>query len=114
MRRAAIDALRPLLEEEDPVLWVTLTYKYEVHEWLFLSLHALARRPKALQMGEVDALGIVTVVKMAEVRESFPFGDNSTGYYRNSHVSRATHNFEQQIRRVFEDELSRIEPTDSD
>ena len=104
LRRAAIDSLRTLLETEDPVLWVTLAYKYEVHEWLLPSLHALARRQKALQIDEVEALGVVTVVKMAEVRESFPFGGNSG--YRNSYASRATHNFEEEIRRVFREELA--------
>ncbi len=97
--------LEALLEKEDPALWVTLAYKYEVHGWLFPSLHALARRQEALRMNEVEALGIGTVVKMAEVRESFPFGKDN-GYYRNSYASRATHNFEQEIRRLFSEELA--------
>ncbi|KAI1788629.1 hypothetical protein LXA43DRAFT_974680 [Ganoderma leucocontextum] len=113
LRRVAIDNLRPLLEQEDPVQWVTLARKYEVHEWLLPSLHALARRQEALQVDEVEPLGIVTVVKMAEVRERFPFGGNSGNYRNAGYASRATHNFEQEISRVFREEFKGIGPASS-
>ena len=108
LRRVAIDNLRPLLENEDPVRWIVLACKYDVHEWLLPSLHALARRPKAQQLNEVDSLGIVTVVKMAEVRESYTGNMAYRGQYA---VSRSVHNFEPEIRRLFADELRVAEPT---
>ncbi|KAI0739027.1 hypothetical protein C8Q80DRAFT_1203405 [Daedaleopsis nitida] len=103
LRRVAIDSLTPLLQLEDPVRWISLARKYDVHEWLFPSLHALARRTKAQQLGEVADLGIATVVKMAEVRESY-VGNYNNNFQRNT-FSRSQHNFEAEIRRLFKEEL---------
>ena len=110
LRRVAIDNLRPLLEKEDPVRWIVLARKYDVHEWLLPSLHALARRPQAQQLNEVDSLGIVTVVKMAEVRESLYTGN--MGHRGQYTVYRSVHNFEGEIWRLFADELKMAKPAD--
>ncbi|KAI0760178.1 hypothetical protein C8Q74DRAFT_1294525 [Fomes fomentarius] len=101
LRRTAIDRLTPLVQDGDPIQWIVLARKYDVHEWLLPALNALARRPRALQLHEVNSLGIATVVKMAEVRESF----NEQGSYR--HSSREDGNFEGEIQRLFADELPR-------
>ncbi|TBU26986.1 hypothetical protein BD309DRAFT_1021809 [Dichomitus squalens] len=112
LRRIAIDSLTPLLQKEDPVGWITLARTYEVYEWLLPALHALARRTKVLQPEEVEPLGIITVVKMAEVRESFPLADRNGNYYR-GYATRETHDFISVIRRVFEEELRAAKPFES-
>ncbi|PIL23505.1 hypothetical protein GSI_14817 [Ganoderma sinense ZZ0214-1] len=104
LRQASIDALRQLLEREDPVRWVALARKYEVREWLLPSLHALARREKALQVHEAEQLGISTAMKMAEVRESF----SGRSRHNRSDVSRASHNYEPEILRFFGEEINPI------
>ena len=104
LRRVAIDSLTPLLQLEDPVRWISLARKYDVHEWLFPSLHALARRTKAQQLDEVAELGIATVVKMAEVRESYVANVNYSNNYQRV-TTRSQHNFETEIRRLFREEL---------
>lgn len=101
LRRTAIDKLTPLVQDWDPIQWIVLARKCDVHEWLLPALNALARRPQALKLHEVNSLGIETVVKMAEVRESF----NEQGSYR--HSSRENGNFEGEIQRLFADELPR-------
>ena len=106
LRGVAIDNLRPLLENEDPVRWIVLARKYNVHDWLLPAFHALARRPEALQLEKVEPLGIVTIVKMGQIRESFPFNGPSGSYNRRTtNVSRQEHNFEHKIRIAFRDEL---------
>ncbi len=99
-----LDAYLPL---GDPARWLCLARQYEVGKWLFPSLHALARRTKALQLEEVELLGAGTVVKMAEVRESFLGYDGGPTQRRNIFVSRSTADFSAEIKRLFSDELER-------
>ena len=89
--------MTPMLTFEDPVRRIVLSRTYEVHEWLSPGLHALARRDTPLQANEVDILGIPTIIRMAEVRESV-----INGRYG---VSRGLHDFSTVIRRVFGEEL---------
>lgn len=70
-RRTAIQNLTLHLNDGNPAQWVCLARQCKVGEWLLPSLEALARRGKAMQLEEVESLGVETVVKMAEVRESF-------------------------------------------
>ena len=87
--------------------WISLARTYSVHEWLLPALHMLARRDQPIQSCEVLQLGIETVLKMAEVRESYTaggvYGQYDYGGYHNT--TRASWNFEHEIRRVFEDDL---------
>ena len=62
--------MTPLLEDEEPVRRIVLSREYEVPEWLFPGLHALAQRKTPLQLHEVAILGISTIIRMAEVRET--------------------------------------------
>ncbi|KAI0642640.1 hypothetical protein C8Q79DRAFT_917088 [Trametes meyenii] len=110
LRRVSIDALTPLLgAAEDPARWISLARLYDVNEWLFPALHALARRTKALQFDEVEPLGLATAIKMAEVRESFvgcrPNHTYISGGYSHSTESRNQHDFGAALRRLFGNEL---------
>ena len=106
LRYIAIDSMKPLLKSEDPVRRIVLARKYDVRVWLLPALHALARRPRSLQLHEVEPLGIATIVKIAEVRDTFPVTGSSGSYHRRTvSASRETHNFEEDIRRVFQYEL---------
>ncbi|KAI0656888.1 hypothetical protein C8Q70DRAFT_920440 [Cubamyces menziesii] len=108
LRRVAIDKLTPLLKAADiPVRWLGLARQYDVHEWLFPALHALARRVQPIQLEEVESLGIATVIKMAEVRESFVGWTRSPNDSFHAHVPtvRLQYDFTTIIRRVFQDEL---------
>lgn len=105
LRRTAIDKLTPLVQNGDPIQWIVLARKCDVHEWLLPALNALARRPQALQLHEVNSLGIATVVKMAEVRESFNRESFNKGSHKHSKYSRGTGNVEREIQRLFADEL---------
>lgn len=108
LRCVALDKLKLYLPHlsEDPVRWLCLARQYDVDEWLLPSLRALARRPKAIQLEEVDLLGLKTVVKMAEVRESFR-GCTGEG---NVHRARSRHHakFSTEIKRLFGEELERV------
>ena len=98
LRRTAIDTMKPMLIYGDPVQCIVLSRKYEVHEWLSPGLHALARRDAPLQFDEVNVLGILTIIRMAEVRESVING-------RYGACPRGSFDFSPIIRRVFGDEL---------
>ncbi|KAI8969401.1 hypothetical protein BD414DRAFT_503479 [Trametes punicea] len=108
LRRVAINKLTPLIQAaEDSVRWLSLARRYTVNEWLLPALQALAQRERALQLHEVEPLGIATVVKIAEVRESFTTcqAGHMHGYY--SSTSRAQHDFLDEIRQLFAEELRR-------
>ncbi|KAI0366808.1 hypothetical protein BV20DRAFT_951470 [Pilatotrama ljubarskyi] len=113
LRRIAIDKLTPLVKTEvDPVRWVCLARRHNVPEWVFPSLHALARRIQALQPDEVEPLGIATVLRMAQVRESYQgckvdyahTGGKQFDQYH-SRVSQLEYDFTAVIRHVFKEEL---------
>ena len=83
LRAVAIENMTPLLKRSGgSAKWISLARTYSVREWLLPALHALARRQLPLQIYEVDLLGIETVLKMAEVRESYLAG--SYGGYQNT------------------------------
>ncbi|KAI0676490.1 hypothetical protein C8Q78DRAFT_962763 [Trametes maxima] len=113
LRRVSINALTPLLEAaSDPVRWISLARQYDVKEWLFPALHVLAKRIQALQLDEVEPLGLATAIKMAEVRESFmgckpnhTLSAYGVSTYNHSIVSRSQHDFSAVLRRVFGDEI---------
>ncbi len=119
LRAVAIERLTPMLQQYDPVQWISLARKYDVHEWLLPALHALARRERPLQLHEVTPLGIATLVKMAEVRESrgvahvggyhihgsFGGTHSHAGGFGSYRQERETMNFEPEIRRLFKGEL---------
>ncbi|TFK89040.1 hypothetical protein K466DRAFT_546042 [Polyporus arcularius HHB13444] len=113
LRAVAIDSLTPMLQQYEPVQWISLARKYDVREWLLPALHALARRKQPLQLHEVEPLGIATAIKMAEVRESYVSvvsqgRGNARGYgSQQFQQERETANFEYEIRRLFEDELEK-------
>ncbi|KAI9066996.1 hypothetical protein FKP32DRAFT_1589021 [Trametes sanguinea] len=102
LRKAAIYKLRPLLEDSDPVGWLCLARQYEVREWLLPALQALARRPQAIQLEEVELLGIATAIRLAEIRESYV----PPPYQSYSVSSRKTYSFTFIINKLFSDELS--------
>ncbi|KAI0326136.1 hypothetical protein GY45DRAFT_150028 [Cubamyces sp. BRFM 1775] len=103
-RRVAIDRLCPLLEAANiPARWLWLARQYDVDEWLFPALHALARRTQPIQVEEAESLGIATAIKMAEVRESFT--RCSVKYNYQIVVSRSQYDFTAKIMQVFRDEL---------
>lgn len=108
LRCVALDKLKLYLPHlnENSVRWLCLARQYDVDEWLLPSLHALARRPKAIQLEVVDLLGVETVVKMAEVRESFR-GCTSEG---DVHRACSHHHakFSTEIKRLFGEELGRV------
>ena len=104
LRRAAIDGMTPLLENDDPVRRIVLARLYDVGEWLFSALHALARRAQPLQLSEVAPLGISTIIKMAEVRESFV----GVGSGRSGYVTRVSYDYGRIIHRLFRDELKDV------
>ncbi|KAI0631074.1 hypothetical protein C8Q77DRAFT_1074944 [Trametes polyzona] len=100
LRRVAIYKLATILSESDSVRWLCLARQFNVGEWLLESLARLARRTQALQMEEVDLLGIETVVKMAEVRESY---NAYSGSYMN--IGREGYDFSPKIKQLFKEEL---------
>ena len=104
LRAVAIQYMTPELpQHRNAAEWINLARTYSVHEWLLPALHMLARRQLPLQSYEVNLLGIETVFKMAEVRESYLAGSYCRGY---QNTARASWNFEHEIRRVFGDEVS--------
>lgn len=107
LRYVAISTLRSHLGKGDPVRWLSLARLYDVKEWMLPSLEALARRPKAVQLEEVESLGVETAIKMAEVRESYR-ACSGAGYNQyNNHIlcTRDKYNFSAEIKRLFSDEL---------
>ncbi|CDO70494.1 hypothetical protein BN946_scf184569.g37 [Trametes cinnabarina] len=81
IRRIALANLTPRFEaDRQSTRWLGYARRYEVREWLVPALCALARRPQAIQLDEVDDLGIETVVRMAEIREDHRMlNANTTG-----------------------------------
>lgn len=87
LRYVAISTLWSHLGKGDPVRWLSLARLYDVKEWMLPSLEALARRPKAMQLEDVESLGVETAIKMAEVRESYRACSGAGGYNQyNSHI----------------------------
>ncbi|KAI0349702.1 hypothetical protein OH77DRAFT_1499446 [Trametes cingulata] len=117
LRRTAICELSLIVRTElDPFDWVCLARQYSVHEWLFPALHALARRTQPLQADEADRLGIATVLRMAEVRESYVGCKvdhvHTHGKHFDQHhqtIPRLQHDFTNEIRRVFKEELEQCD-----
>ncbi len=107
--RVALDKLKLYLPHlnEDPVRWLCLARQYDVEEWLLPSLRALARRRQAIQLEEVELLGVETVVKVAEVRESFRgcTGEGDVHRVRSRHHAQ----FTTEIKRLFGEELKRAQ-----
>ncbi|EIW55230.1 uncharacterized protein TRAVEDRAFT_130527 [Trametes versicolor FP-101664 SS1] len=108
LRYVAISTLRSHLGNGDPVRWLCLARLYDVKEWMLPSLEALARRPKAMQLEDVESLGVETAIKMAEVRESYRACSGAGGYNQyNNHIlcARDKYNFSAEIKRLFSEEL---------
>jgi hypothetical protein len=70
VRASAVDALTAMTIE--PVEKVRLAVLYDVPQWLLPAFVELARRPKPPTLAEARILGLETVTKLAEVRESLP------------------------------------------
>lgn len=111
LRAIAISKLTSLLNnnnEDVLVRWLCLAREYGVQQWVFPALHALARRAQAIRLEEMEPLGIATVIKLAEIRESYVPSSYNTGYHSVS-SSRMLHNFSSIIRRLFSQELAEAE-----
>ncbi|OSD01463.1 hypothetical protein PYCCODRAFT_1468633 [Trametes coccinea BRFM310] len=113
LRAIAISKLTSLLEENNNegvlVRWLCLAREYGVQQWVFPALHALARRAQAIQLEEVEPLGIATAIKLAEIRESYAPSSYNTGYHSVPSSSRMVHNFSSIIRKLFSQELAEAE-----
>ncbi|KAH9941605.1 uncharacterized protein BXZ73DRAFT_74824 [Epithele typhae] len=55
----------------EPVRAITVAQRYDIRDFLFPALLALARREESLQLSEVESLGMVIGVKMGQVQETF-------------------------------------------
>lgn len=79
IRKLALDRLG-LMVASDHRTQIVLAYGYDVKEWLLSGLNALAQREHPLDERDVEALGLVCVLKLAEVREKYVPGQQSPNY----------------------------------
>ncbi|KAH8100407.1 hypothetical protein BXZ70DRAFT_190543 [Cristinia sonorae] len=99
LRNLAISRLQPVVDAMSAPEALSMARKYDVDSWLENAVDSMARRAKALNMNDVEIIGIKDTLKVAHVREQALDIVRTAGYFNAK--ERGALDFRPTIRRVF-------------